>query len=69
MQRYRVTRTLVYEGDEAWLRGVLDRRVTRLTGELSGPPAGPSYVARLIVETAISDMEPIPNDAEGGPQR
>ena len=55
-RRLRVTRTLVYEGDEAWVRGCMERRVVRLSAELGGRTPR-SIEEALITEEIIEEDE------------
>ena len=48
-RRIRITRTIVYEGDEAWVRGCMERRVVRLSAELGG------RTPRYIVEASVCE--------------
>ena len=50
-RRIRITRTIVYEGDEAWVRGCMERRVVRLSAELGGRT--PRYIEEASIREEI----------------
>ena len=59
MRRIRITRTLVYEGDEAWVRGCMERRVVRLSAELGGRTRRYIEEASLREEIIEEEEEPV----------